>query len=74
MKVFELPCQTPIRVKLQGKDGLVPATFHRMDGSYGKCTLDGLPTTRENMLYLYGHEDVVLVDGRYELAPETNSP
>jgi len=70
VKINELPCRSPLRVKLRGEETLVPATFHRMDGSYGKCTLDNEPDTQDRMFYLYGHEDVELVDGRYQLLPE----
>ncbi len=74
MKLYEIPQDSKLMVRVNGGAEKRPATFHHIDGSYSLCTLDEailVEDSRMNMFHLNYDEEMVAVGDpitHYELA------
>lgn len=69
MKLYEIPKGSKIRAlatdEFNNKVGDI-ITFHKLDGAYSLCTVDGLES--ENIIHLGASTELVLAeDGIYDL-------
>ena len=69
--LMEIPRGAHLMVRIEGETEKRSATFHRIDGSYSLCTLDGDEPFHERAFHLYHAEEMVQVGEHYELAGDS---
>lgn len=76
MKLYDIPRESKIKVETfdtQGKKLGDYITFHRLDGMYSFCTIDGLPDDVYNIVHLSVSTPLVKIGDHYEIQ-ETQNP